>query len=106
MVGEEAPGVPQVGPPGDALELPVHAHEGAEIGLVPLFPLLLEHAYVPGGGVDAELPREDEGTIAQLGRSGVEWRHVAFAIGTGAGPDEMVHPDGVPADCPACDRRR
>jgi atypical dual specificity phosphatase len=37
---------------------------------------------------------EHEGAIAQLCRSDVEWRHV-LAIGTGAGPDETFHPDGV-----------
>jgi hypothetical protein len=68
-VGEPAPLGTQVGPPADALELPVGAYEGAEVGLVAVRAARLEHAQVPGGGVYPELRREDERAVAE----GVGW---------------------------------
>jgi hypothetical protein len=67
-VGERPPDVAKIGPAGDSLELPVDAHEGAEIGLEALFLLLLEHPEVPGAWVDPELRREQERTVAEVGR--------------------------------------
>ena len=93
LVGEGPPGVAQIGAAGDALELPVGAHESAEIGLEPLATTLLEHADVPGALVDAELGRECEGPVSELGRC-LEVRH-ATAIGTGSASDETLPPDGV-----------
>jgi hypothetical protein len=95
LVGEGPPGVAQIGAAGDALELPVSAHESAEIGLEPLATTLLEHADVPGALVDAELGRECERPVSELGRC-LEVRH-ATAIGTGSGTDETLPPDGVAA---------
>jgi len=93
LVGEGPPGVAQIGAAGDALELPVGAHESAEIGLEPLATTLLEHADVPGALVDAELGRECEGPVPELGRC-LEVRH-ATAIGTRSATDETLPPDGV-----------
>ena len=84
LVGELAPGVPEIGSLRHPLELPVHADERAEIGLVPGLSVLLEDADVPGARVDAELAREHEGTVSEL-RSGVGRRH-ALAIGTPSFP--------------------
>jgi len=93
LVGEGPPCVAQIGAAGDALELPVGAHESAEIGLEPLATTLLEHADVPGALVDAELGRECEGPVSELGRC-LEVRH-ATAIGTRSATDETLPPDGV-----------
>jgi len=93
LVGEGPPGVAQIGAAGDALELPVGAHESAEIGLEPLATTLLEHADVPGALVDAVLGRECERPVSELGRC-LEVRH-ATAIGTRSATDETLPPDGV-----------
>jgi hypothetical protein len=93
LVGEGPPGVAQIGATGDALELPVGAHESAEIRLEAFPTSLLEHTDVPGGLVDAELGRECERPVPELGRS-LEVRH-ATAIGTGSATDETLPPDGV-----------
>jgi hypothetical protein len=69
QVGEPAPLGAQVGPSADALELPVRAYEGAEIGLPAVHAARLEHAQVPGGGVYSELGREDERAVPE----GVGW---------------------------------
>ena len=95
LVGEGPPGVAQIGAAGHALELPVGAHERAEIGLEPLATTLLEYADVPGALVDAELGRECEGPVPELGRC-LEVRH-ATAIGTRSATDETLPPDGVAA---------
>ena len=77
-VGEPAPLGAQVGPSADALELPVGADEGAEVGLIAVRAARLEHAQVPGGRVYPELGREDERAVAE----GVGW-----ALETGHGFD-------------------
>lgn len=89
----------QVVPPRDALELPVEAHERAQIGLVTRRAAFLEHAHVPRSGIHAELLRKREGPVAEFVHRGVEALH-APAIGTGSEADETVPPDGVagPAD--------
>ena len=75
------------------MQLPVRADERADVGLEPGLALLLEHAHVPRSGVDAELVREHESTVAELDRR-FGWRH-ALAIGTRSRPPETFHPDGV-----------
>ncbi len=80
LVGELAPGVPEIGSLGQPLELPVHANERAEIGLERGLSVFLEDADVPGSLVDAELACEHECAVSEL-RSGVGRRH-ALAIGT------------------------
>ena len=57
--------------------------------------------------VDAELVREHERAVAQLGRRRVESLH-GLAIGTRSRPDETFHPDGVLRrmhTSPSCVRR-
>jgi len=95
LVGEGPPGVAQIGATGDALELPVGAHEGTEVRLEPLATTLLEHAHVPGALIHPELGREREGTVSELKRC-LDVRH-ARAIGTGSATDERLPPDGVAA---------
>ena len=94
VVREEAPRVPQIGPPGDALELPVHAHERSEVGVDALAAALLEHADVPRTRIDSVLVDENESTVAEFCRRGVEPLHTTH-IGTGPAPCEAVPPDGV-----------
>jgi hypothetical protein len=82
-VGEPAPLGAQVGPSAHALELPVGAYEGAEVGLLALHAARLEHAQVPGGGVYPELGREDERAVAE----GVGWVLEACHVSDIGSPD-------------------
>ena len=94
LIRERAPRVPQVGPAGDALELPVHPHECSQVGLEALVAAFLEDADVPRARIDSLLVHENERTVAELCRRGIEPLH-AKAIGTRPAPFEAVPPDGV-----------
>ncbi len=94
QVGERTPRVPEIGPAGEALELPVGTHERPEIRLDALAPPLLEDTDVPRARVDLEFGDEDECAVAQLRWGGVDTRH-ATAIGTRPTPYEALPPDGV-----------
>lgn len=93
-VGEETPGVAQIGPTGHALQLPVQAHESAEVGLVPGREAFVQHADVPRARIDAQLARERQRAVAELIGRCLDAFH-ARPIGTGSTPFERVHPDGV-----------
>ena len=64
-VRETAPLVPEIGPTRDPLKLPVHTDQSSEIGLGAGGSPLLQHAHVPGAGIDGVFDGEDERTIAE-----------------------------------------
>ena len=99
-VRQTAPFVAQIRAAGQALKLPVGAHERTEIGLGTRLPPLAEHTQVPRIRVDPELRGENERAIPKRIGGRLQTGH-AEAIGIVRRPVEALPPNGGPRRQPA-----